>query len=34
MAAVTITYLSGPDIDALALTPQEILDAVEAGLTA
>ena len=34
MAAVTITYLSGPDIDALALTPQEILDAVEAGLMA
>ena len=28
MAKIEITSLSGPDIDALALTPQEILDAV------
>ena len=34
MAKIEISYLSGPDIDALALTPQEILDAVESGLAA
>ena len=34
MSKIDITYLSGPDVDALALTPQEILDAVEGGLAA
>ena len=34
MAKIEITYLSGPDIEALELTPQEILDAVEGGLAA
>ena len=31
---INFTYLSGPDIDRLAMTDQEILDAVEAGLRA
>ena len=31
---IHFTYLSGPDIDRLAMTDQEILDAVEAGLRA
>ncbi len=31
---ITFTYLNGPDIDALAMTEPEILDAVEAGLLA
>lgn len=34
MPPVLLTYLSGPDIDALALPDQEILDAVELGLRA
>lgn len=34
MAEINITWLSGPDIDALALTNDEILDAVEDGLRA
>jgi len=35
-AAVTVhfTYLSGPDVDALAMTDEEILGAVEGGLVA
>lgn len=33
-APISFTYLSGPDIDSLAMTDQEILDAVEAGLRA
>lgn len=32
--AISFTYLSGPDIARLAMTDQEILDAVEAGLHA
>jgi len=34
VAKISLTYLSGPDIDALNLTPQEILAAVESGLAA
>lgn len=34
MAEINFTYLSGPDIDALAMTDAEILDAVETGLLA
>jgi ornithine cyclodeaminase/alanine dehydrogenase-like protein (mu-crystallin family) len=34
MAEIHFTYLSGPDIAALAMTDQEILDAVEGGLYA
>ncbi|MSP81930.1 MAG: ornithine cyclodeaminase family protein [Alphaproteobacteria bacterium] len=34
MATIAITYLSGPDIDRLALTDAEILAAVGAGLAA
>jgi alanine dehydrogenase len=33
-AAIHFTYLSGPDIDALAMTDEEILAAVETGLRA
>lgn len=33
-APISFTYLSGPDIERLAMTDQEILDAVEAGLRA
>ncbi|HYT97866.1 MAG TPA: ornithine cyclodeaminase family protein, partial [Casimicrobiaceae bacterium] len=31
---LTLTYLNGPDVAALALTNDEILDAVEDGLRA
>ena len=34
MTEIDFTYLNGPDIEALALTDQEILDAVEIGLLA
>ena len=34
MQEIHFTYLNGPDIERLALTDQEILDAVEAGLLA
>src|SRR5687768_18207152 len=34
MAQVTIIYLNGPDIARLALSEEEILDAVEQGLRA
>ena len=34
MSEISFTYLNGPDIEALAMTDQEILDAVEAGLQA
>ena len=34
MTPVHITWLNGPDIDRLAMTDQEILDAVEGGLLA
>jgi ornithine cyclodeaminase len=34
MAEITITYLNGPDIDKLAMTDDEILDAVDAVLIA
>jgi len=34
MTEIAITYLNGHDIDALAMTPDEILGAVEAGLLA
>src|SRR3546814_16493299 len=34
MTSISFTYLSGPDIAALALTDDEILTAVERGLTA
>jgi alanine dehydrogenase len=34
MAEIHFTYLNGPDIAALAMTDQEILDAVEGGLRA
>lgn len=34
MGEINITYLNGPDIDQLAMSDQEILDAVEAGLRA
>ena len=34
MTKITITYLNGPDIDKLAMTDDEILDAVDAGLIA
>src|SRR3546814_7709034 len=34
LTAISFTYLSGPDIPALALTDDEILPAVERGLTA
>ncbi len=34
MEEIHFTYLSGPDIEALAMTDQEILAAVEAGLRA
>ena len=33
-AAIELTWLGGPDVEALALTDDEILDAVEAGLRA
>src|SRR3546814_19907542 len=33
MTSISFTYLSGPDIAALALTDDEILTAVERGLT-
>jgi ornithine cyclodeaminase len=34
MTDIAITYLNGPDIDTLAMTPDEILNAVEAALLA
>ena len=34
MPLIDFTYLSGPDVDRLAMTNQEILDAVEVGLLA
>src|SRR5262249_7738958 len=34
MSEIHLTWLNGPDIDALAMTDQEILDAVEIGLRA
>ncbi|MBV9523564.1 MAG: ornithine cyclodeaminase family protein, partial [Alphaproteobacteria bacterium] len=34
MAEIHFTYLSGPDVTALAMTDDEILDAVEGGLRA
>ena len=34
MSEIHFTYLNGPDIDKLAMTDQEILDAVEGGLKA
>ena len=34
MKEISFTYLSGPDIAALELTDDEILTAVERGLTA
>jgi ornithine cyclodeaminase len=34
MSKISLTYLNGRDISALALTNDEILDAVEAGLLA
>ena len=34
MTEISITYLNGPDIDALAMTDDEILNAVEAALLA
>ena len=34
MTEIAFSYLNGPDIEALAMTDQEILDAVEAGLLA
>ena len=34
MPEISFTYLNGPDIDALGMTDEEILDAVEAGLAA
>ena len=34
MSEISFTYLNGPDIEALGMTDQEILDAVEAGLDA
>ena len=34
MTDIAITYLNGPDIDILAMTPDEILNAVEAALLA
>ena len=34
MTAISITYLNGPDIEKLAMTNDEILNAVEAGLLA
>ncbi len=34
MASISITYLNGPDIDALAMTDDEILAAVETALVA
>src|SRR2546427_13024935 len=34
MREIHFTYLNGPDIDKLAMTDDEILDAVEAGLRA
>lgn len=34
MASIDFTYLNGPDIDALAMTDQEILQAVEEGVLA
>ena len=34
MAGITIAYLSGPDVDALAMADDEILAAVESGLAA
>ena len=34
MTGISFTYLSGPDIAALEMTDDEILDAVEAGLRA
>ncbi len=34
MSLIELTYLSGADIDELALTDEEILDAVEFGLAA
>ena len=34
MAPLELTYLNGPDVDRLALTDDEILDAVEAALRA
>ena len=34
MSEIHFTYLNGPDIEKLAMTDQEILDAVEGGLKA
>src|SRR5262245_35953492 len=34
MTSIDLVYLNGPDVDALALTDDEILNAVEAGLNA
>jgi ornithine cyclodeaminase len=34
LAAITLTYLNGPDIERLAMTDEEILSAVEGGLVA
>jgi len=34
MALIELTYLNGPDVEALDMTDDEILDAVEAGLRA
>ena len=34
MTPIHVTWLNGPDIEALAMTDQEILDAVETGLKA
>ena len=34
MTSIDLVYLNGPDVEALALTDDEILDAVEAGLRA
>jgi alanine dehydrogenase len=34
VAAITLTFLNGPDIERLSMTNDEILDAVEAGLVA
>ena len=34
MHAIDLVYLNGPDVDALALTDDEILAAVEGGLRA
>ena len=34
MPAIDLVYLNGPDVEALALTDDEILAAVEGGLRA